>query len=87
MLSDRRGSTASQRVARDELVRAVQVGIASLPDDQRKAIQERFIEQRSLESTADAMCRTVSAVRGLLHRGKASLKDVLGSAVSWFDRK
>lgn len=64
---------------------AVQVGIASLPDDQRMAIQERSIAQCSSESTADAMSRTVAAVRGLLHRGKASLKDVLGSAV-WFEQ-
>ena len=81
-LADSRQATASQNIARDELVRAVQVGLATLPDDQREVIQKRYFDQQSLASTAHSMGRTVAAVRGLLHRAKRSLQDVLSGTVS-----
>ncbi|MCA9168015.1 MAG: sigma-70 family RNA polymerase sigma factor [Planctomycetales bacterium] len=85
VLTDSADGTASQNLARNELVQAVQVGVAALPDDQRVAIQSRYLDERSLESTADAMGRTVPAVRGLLHRAKKSLHDVLRGTVTWMD--
>ncbi len=86
LLSDH-GSTPSQCAARDEAIRAVQVGLAGLPTDQRAVILHRYIEQQSIESTATAMRRTPGAVRGLLHRAKNSLRDALGRSARWFAYK
>ena len=86
LLSDH-GSSPSQCAARDEAIRAVQVGLAGLPNDQRAVILHRYIEQQSIESTAVAMRCTPGAVRGLLHRAKHSLRDVLGRSARWFAYK
>jgi RNA polymerase sigma-70 factor (ECF subfamily) len=86
LLSDHGGSP-SQCAARDEAIRAVQVGLAGLPADQRSVILHRYIEQQSIESTATAMRRTPGAVRGLLHRAKLSLRDALGRSARWFAYK
>jgi RNA polymerase sigma-70 factor (ECF subfamily) len=86
LLSDHGGSP-SQCAARDEAIRAVQVGLAGLPDDQRSVILHRYVEQQSIESTATAMRRTPGAVRGLLHRAKHSLRDALGRSARWFAYK
>lgn len=85
LLSDRGGSP-SQRAAQGEAVRAVQVGLAGLPADQRAVIVHRYVEQQSIESTAAAMRRTPGAVRGLLHRAKTSLRGALGRSTRWFGR-
>ncbi|HEY2841897.1 MAG TPA: RNA polymerase sigma factor [Pirellulales bacterium] len=86
LLSDHGGSP-SQCAARGEAIRAVQVGLAGLPSDQRAVILHRYIEQQSIESTATAMRRTPGAVRGLLHRAKHSLRDALGRSARWFAYK
>ena len=83
LLADEAGVRPSQEVARDELVQAVQVGIAALPDEQRQAMNY-YLDQRTLDSTADAMQKTKGAVRGLLHRAKLSLRDTLEHSTSWF---
>ncbi len=86
LLADEAGGTPSTDVARDEMVHALQVGIATLPEDQREAVLQHYLRQRTLGSTADAMNKTDGAVRGLLHRAKKSLRDVLGSSTTWFAR-
>ncbi|MBX9789857.1 MAG: sigma-70 family RNA polymerase sigma factor, partial [Pirellulales bacterium] len=86
LLSDH-GGTPSQCVARDEAIRAIHVGLAGLPNDQRAVIMHRYIQQQSIESTAAAMQRTPGAVRGLLHRAKSSLRDALGRSARWFAYK
>ena len=84
LLADDAGFTPSQVVAKDEMVQAIQVGIAALPEDQREAMQQYFIEERNLDSTAEIMDKTDGAVRGLLHRAKKSLRDYLGTSTTWF---
>jgi RNA polymerase sigma-70 factor (ECF subfamily) len=86
LLSDH-GSTPSQCAARDEAIRAIHVGLAGLPTDQRAVVMHRYIEQQSIESTAAAMQRTPGAVRGLLHRAKQSLRDAMGRSARWFAYK
>ena len=83
-LSDRDGVTASQLANSKEVVIAVNVGLATLPEEQREAIKLHYLEQRSLKSTASAMQKTDGAVRGLLHRAKRSMRDVLGRSTRWF---
>lgn len=85
LLSDQKRSP-SRSAAAHEAIDALQVALAGLPDDQREAIWLRHIENRTLEEVAAAMGRSEAAVRGLLHRGKAALKESLGNSSAWFSR-
>ena len=82
LLSDRH-HTPSRLVAQREAVRAVQAGIAGLPDLQREAIRQHLLDGKSLAETAEAMNRTPGAVRALIHRGKQRLREALGRASWW----
>ena len=84
VLADGSGATPSQVVARDEIVRDLQVAIAALPNGQREAIQLYFIEQRGLNSVADILNKTDTAIRGILYRAKKSLRNYLGRSTTWF---
>ena len=75
--------TPSADAARRENVAALQVGLATLPSDQRKAIQLYFLDQVGLEETGAAMSRSADAVRGLLHRAKRRLRAFLGRSSHW----
>jgi RNA polymerase sigma-70 factor (ECF subfamily) len=73
--------------ARAEAVAALHVALASLPSDQRAAIQLRLLDGKSLEETATELERTPDAVRGLVQRGKEELKAALGRASRWYGGK
>lgn len=79
--------TPSVDAAAGEAIKAIQAGLATLPDDQRVAVSLRYIEGRSIEEVAAHMERTPAAVRGLLHRGKLVLKEAMGSSARWFSKK
>lgn len=85
LLSDQRRSPSGS-VAAHEAIVALQVALAGLPEDQRQAIRLRHIESLTIEEVVQKMGRTEGAVRGLLHRGKASLKESLGNSSAWFSR-
>jgi RNA polymerase sigma-70 factor (ECF subfamily) len=85
-LSDH-GSTPSGNAARQEAVRAVQVGLAELPSAQREAVMLHHLDGRSVDETAAAMDRSPGAVRGLLQRARQSLREALGRSSRWFPRK
>jgi RNA polymerase sigma-70 factor (ECF subfamily) len=82
-----RGATASKVIARNEVIKAMQVGIAGLPDDQREAVRLRYLEGRSIEETAGKMGRTTAAVNGLVRRAKEALRQVLDRSSVWLSRK
>lgn len=86
MLSTDRRSP-SQSVAAHEAIQAVQIAVAGLPLEQREAIRLRYLEGKSLDETASAMQRTQNAIRGLLHRAKQSLKEMLGNSSQWYSKK
>ncbi len=79
--------TPSGAFARQEAVQAIQVGIAGLPDDQRKAICLHVLEGKSLAETAAIMNRTPGAVRALVHRAKQQLREGLGRASVWLSSR
>ena len=85
MLSGKKG-TPSVSVARRELIDAVHVGLACLPEDQRKAIQLHCLEGRSLEETAELMEKTPGAIRALVHRGKGKLQEQLDRSAIWLSQ-
>ncbi len=76
----------SRSVARHEAAHAIQVGVATLPDDQREAIQAKFFEGKSLDEIAAEMGRTKDAVRGLIHRAQKNLADFMGRSSQWLSR-
>lgn len=79
-------STPSVSVARREVIDAIQVGVACLPDDQRRAIQLHCLESRSLDETAELMEKTPGAVRALVHRGKCKLQEHLDRSAIWLSQ-
>ncbi len=87
LLADTHRSTASVCAYRDELVEHMRQAIAELPSDQRHAVATHFLEQRSVESTAEKLEKTPAAVRGLIHRAKKAMQDALGNSSRWFSRK
>ncbi len=58
-----------------------------LEPDQRQAVRLRFLEGLSIEEIAVAMDKTTGSIRGLLHRGKATLRQLLGSASQWLSSR
>jgi RNA polymerase sigma-70 factor (ECF subfamily) len=83
LLSDR-GDSPSQAAARGEVVQAVHVGLASLPEDQREAVRRRYLERQDYLAAAKAMDRSPEAVRSLVYRAKHSLRDFMGRSSRWF---
>jgi RNA polymerase sigma-70 factor (ECF subfamily) len=79
-------ATPSVSIARRELIDAIQVGVACLPDDQRKAIQLHCLEGRSLDETAQIMEKTPGAIRALVHRGKVKLQEQLDRSALWLSQ-
>ncbi len=80
-------ATASRVISRREAVTALQVGISSLPPEQRKAIELYLVRGKTLEQTAKQMQRTPAAIRGLVHRGKQKLADTMGRASLWLSSR
>jgi RNA polymerase sigma-70 factor (ECF subfamily) len=79
--------TASHKMAEQEAVRAIQVAVAGLPQDQRAAVVLHHLEGQSIEATAAEMARTPGAVRGLLQRARRELRAALGRSSRWFAKK
>jgi RNA polymerase sigma-70 factor (ECF subfamily) len=86
ILADR-GPSPISVIVRNEMVSAIQVGIAVLPEEQRTAVSLHCLDGRSVEETAAAICRSPAAVRGLIYRAKQSLRSTLKSSSRWFDKK
>jgi len=76
--------TPSKQVSTREAVHAVQIALATLPESHRTAITLRYIEGRSHNQIAKAMCKSPSAINSLLFRGMRKLRGMLGSAGRFF---
>ena len=74
-------STPSQVVDRAERARLLQRALDQLTDDQRQAIELRYLRQLSVAETAAKMDRTERAVRSLCVRALIRLRELLGDAV------
>jgi RNA polymerase sigma-70 factor (ECF subfamily) len=72
------GSSPSARAVRNEEVLRLAGALARLPDDQRQAVELRYLKNASLAEIAEAVGRTEAAVAGLLRRGLQKLRDQLG---------
>ena len=76
-----------QRYLTGEAIQAIQVAIASLPDDYREAIHLKYMEGRSLEEVATQMNRSPGAVRGLIDRAKQKMRAAMGRSSRWFSKR
>ena len=72
------GRSPSQSVMGHEAVAALTEAIAALPDDNRRAVQLRLLEGKSLEETATIMNRSPRAIQGLIDRAKKKMRADLG---------
>jgi RNA polymerase sigma-70 factor (subfamily 1) len=78
-LVDEKGKTPSKVIAREEAVRAMQVGLAALPESCRQAVWLRHIEGKDVSEIAAALGRTERAVHQLCYRGLQRLREQMGS--------
>jgi RNA polymerase sigma-70 factor (ECF subfamily) len=81
-----RSEPPSGPAARREMVAAIHVGMADLPDSQRQAVQLHHLGGNSVEETAARMNRSPGAIKGLLHRARQALRDAMGRSSRWFSR-
>lgn len=59
----------------DELRDAFRVALVNLPDNYRKVVQLRYLDDRPLEEVAARLEVTTGAARGLCHRARQALRD------------
>lgn len=87
LLEDEDGASPSRIVATDEAVHAMQVAIASLPEEQRQAVLLRYFRQQSFEEAGVEMDRSPEAVRGLLRRAKLALRERMQRTSIWLSKR
>ena len=71
-------SLGNRRYFEAEIVDAVQIALASLPELRSQAIRMRYLEGRSVDEIAREMNKTVDAVESLIYFGRCDLKERLG---------
>jgi RNA polymerase sigma-70 factor (ECF subfamily) len=86
LLSDH-GDTPQRVAARREAIWAIHIGVAGLAHDQQQAIRLHCLERKSLDEAARIMNRSPNALRGLIHRGKQHLRQMLARSSRWLDKK
>jgi RNA polymerase sigma-70 factor (ECF subfamily) len=72
-----RDSSPQSSVFRGEAALLLAQALEQLPDQQRLAVQLRYLEQQTLESIAQEMDKTAAAVAGLIARGVEGLRRLL----------
>jgi len=80
-------NTPSGDAASYEAVKAIQIALCGLPEDQRDAIVLKHIQGLELDAVAKQLGKTPPAVRGLIHRGKEALREAMGNSSRWFTKK
>jgi len=73
-----------QRVQTRETLRKMRAALASLPNDQRDAIERYYILNEPLDQIAAATGRTKGAIRGLCYRARQNLRAIMGGSSLYF---
>ncbi|MFO0811436.1 MAG: sigma-70 family RNA polymerase sigma factor [Gemmataceae bacterium] len=71
-------SSPSERMERQEQAVRLAAALDGLPENQRRAVELRHLQGKSLADVAAALGCSKAAVVGLLHRGVQKLRDQLG---------
>ncbi len=71
-------SSPSQGAARAERLMELSLALARLPEDQRTAVELRYLHGMAVPDVALQMERSTVSVTGLLYRGMKVLRDVMG---------
>jgi RNA polymerase sigma-70 factor (ECF subfamily) len=79
--------TPCRAAAQHEAVAAVRDALEALPAEQREAVRLHALEGQTLATTAQNIRRSPDAVRGLVHRAKQRLRELMQSSSRWFDKK
>jgi RNA polymerase sigma-70 factor (ECF subfamily) len=75
LASEQTGS--GQRVLRDEQLIRLGEALAGLPEDQRTAVELRYLQKEPVARIAELLGRTEASVSGLLRRGLERLREQL----------
>lgn len=70
-------SSGGDRAARAEQIERLVVVLATLPDDQRCAIEMHYLQEQPVAEVAKSMGRTEASVAGLLRRALKALRQTL----------
>jgi RNA polymerase sigma-70 factor (ECF subfamily) len=68
---------SGQRVVRDEHLIRLAEALAGLPDDQRTAVELRYLRKEPVARVAELLGRTEASVSGLLRRGLGRLRGLM----------
>jgi RNA polymerase sigma-70 factor, ECF subfamily len=70
-------SSLSSKMFRGEAALQLAQALEQLPDEQRIAVELRYLGQQSLKSIAEYMTKSTGAVAGLIRRGVESLREIV----------
>jgi RNA polymerase sigma-70 factor (ECF subfamily) len=73
-------TSPSQEMVREERLVELTVALAELPEDQRIAVELRYLTGLSVPAIAERMGRTTVSVTGLLYRGTKALRQRMGES-------
>lgn len=76
--------TPSRLASTKEAERAINDGLNSLPEDMRRAVVMHDLQGRPLDEVARSLNRPPSTLRGMLHRGRSRLREILGDPRRFF---
>ena len=79
--------TPSMAVSGKEAAQAVEMCVASLPENQRDAINSYYLEEKNLDQIANEMGTTKDALRGLIFRARKTMRSMMGNSSIWFSKK
>ena len=71
-------SSPSRDAMHAERLVALATALATLPEDQRTAVELRYLQGLSVSAVAERMARTTVSVTGLLYRGTRALRQRMG---------
>jgi RNA polymerase sigma-70 factor (ECF subfamily) len=72
------GPSASQRMMHEERLLEMVEALATLPEDQRAALELRHLQGLPVPEVAEQLGKSLPAVAGLLHRGLKRLRAAMG---------
>ncbi len=76
--------TPSRAASTKEAERAINEGLNGLPEDVRRAVVMHDLQGRPLDEVARSLNRPPSTLRGMLHRGRSRLRELLGDPRRFF---